>query len=113
MYARIARFTGGNGRSIDSEVESLRRDLRSTTPSSGASQELMSLVKKMVMLADRESGESAMIVFCDTEEDIRRADRILDGMSPEDPGMGSRSSVEIYEVVLDEEFGRSRQSKAA
>jgi hypothetical protein len=107
MYARIARFTGGSGRSIDAEVESLRRDLRSGSTSPGsAPQELMSLVTKMTMMADRETGESAMIVFCDSEEDVRKADAILEGMSPQDPGTGGRSSVKVYEVLLDEDLRR-------
>jgi hypothetical protein len=37
---------------------------------------------------------------------MRRADEALNQMSPPDDSSGSRTGVEIYEVVLDESFSR-------
>ena len=42
-----------------------------------------------------------MIAFCDTEEDLRKADRIFDSMTPRSD-TGRRVSVDLYEVTLDE-----------
>jgi hypothetical protein len=55
------------------------------------------------MLADRESGRWAGVQFADTENDIRRVDEFLHRQTPP-PGSGSQTSVEIYEVLLDEEL---------
>ena len=42
-------------------------------------------------------------MFCETDEDMRRAAAALDEMSPGE-GAGRRTSVDIYEVMLDEKF---------
>jgi hypothetical protein len=55
-----------------------------------------------MMLADRQGGRGAGLTFCDSEEDMRRADEFLNQMT-RPPGGGTRSSVEVYEVVIDEE----------
>jgi hypothetical protein len=60
-------------------------------------------VKRALQFVDRESGTAVGIVFCETEEDMGRADAALDKMSPGEGG-GRRTRVEIYEVVLDESF---------
>jgi hypothetical protein len=52
---------------------------------------------------DREGGRSLGIVSCETEEDMRRADAAMNEMSTGE-GEGRRTSVEIYEVVLDDTF---------
>jgi hypothetical protein len=62
------------------------------------------LVKRVVVLADRSKGSSAMLVFCDTEDEVRELDVMFDQMSPSSGG-GSRQSVDIYEVAIDEGFG--------
>jgi hypothetical protein len=43
------------------------------------------------------------ITFCDSEEAMRRASSALDQTSP-GPSGGRRTSVEIYEVGIDETF---------
>ena len=68
-------------------------------------QTLMETVSRFVQLIDRKTGASVGISFCETEEDMRRADEALNQMSPPDDSGVSRTGVEIYEVVLDESFG--------
>jgi hypothetical protein len=63
----------------------------------------METVKRFVQLTDREGGTALGIVFCETEDDARRADAALNEMSPGE-GAGRRTGVEIYEVLLDEDF---------
>jgi hypothetical protein len=64
---------------------------------------LMDTVSRFVELVDRSSGTSLGIAFCETEEDVRRADAALNEMSPPD-NVGKRTAVEIFEVALDESF---------
>jgi hypothetical protein len=44
------------------------------------------------------------MVFCDNEEDMRKAHQALDAMSPSSEGSGRRASVELYEIVTDEDM---------
>ncbi|HEY7560705.1 MAG TPA: hypothetical protein VH650_00885 [Gaiellaceae bacterium] len=109
MYARIARFEGIESGRIDEQVAEMKAQIDqsrgSVDPPPGAPEQvrtLMETVKRVVQLADRE-GTALGIVFCETEDDMRRADAALDEMSPGE-GAGRRTGVEIYEVLLDEDF---------
>jgi hypothetical protein len=62
---------------------------------------LLQAIKRTTVLVDRDKGSSAMVVYCDSEEDIRRLDQMFDQMSPPDEGGGKRQSVDIYEVAID------------
>ena len=110
MYARIARFEGLDASRIDEQVAEMKRQIDESRASSdlpaGAPEEvqtLMETVKRLLQLGDREGGTALGITFCETEEDMRRADAALNEMSPGE-GQGRRASVEIYEVLLDESF---------
>jgi hypothetical protein len=59
-------------------------------------------VKRAVVLADRERGRGANLLFCESEGDVRRVDEFMNQMTPP-AGGGTRSSAEVYEVVIDEE----------
>ncbi len=54
-------------------------------------------------LVDRENGTLVGITFCETEDDMRRADEALNQLSPTQGG-GRRTSAEIYEVAIDEQL---------
>jgi hypothetical protein len=104
MYARITRFEGGSSEIIDREVARLRRDIEevqngvSTDPSVIA---LSRVVDRVVLLVDRENAASATIVFCESAEKLRKADRIMQEMSPQ-TGEGRRVTRDLFEVALDE-----------
>ena len=109
MYARIARFEGLDASRVDEQVAEIKAQIdegRSGDLPAGAPEEvrtLMETVKRVLQLGDRESGTAIGVVFCASEEDMRRADAALNEMSPGE-GAGRRTGVEIYEVMLDETF---------
>src|SRR5262245_1712247 len=109
MYARVVRFEGGDPSVIDQEIADMKAQMdaaRSGDVPADAPEQvrtLMDTVTRFVELVDRTSGASVGIVFCESEEDVRRADAALDSMSPPDSA-GKRTSVDIYEVALDESF---------
>jgi hypothetical protein len=110
MYARVARFEGLDTSRIDEQISEMKQQLSATragevpegAPPQAAT--LMETVKRLVQLVDRDSGTAVGIVFCDTEEDMRRADEALNEMSPGE-GQGRRTSADVYEVAIDESFG--------
>jgi hypothetical protein len=53
---------------------------------------------EVIVLADREGGKMQAITFFDSEEDYRRGDETLRGMSP--PGAMGSASVAKYEVAV-------------
>lgn len=104
MYARIARFEGGKGADIDAEIKDMRKDIEAFRRGErGAySPDLTSTISRLEVFADRSSGNAAVVVYCETEAQLREADRILDSMSPRNADWGKRVSADTYEVVLDE-----------
>jgi hypothetical protein len=110
MYARIARFEGLDPSLIDEQVAEMKRQIDESRVTgdlpTGAPEEvrtLMETVKRLLQLVDRDNGTALGITFCETDEDMRRADAALNEMTPGE-GQGSRRGVEIYEVALDETF---------
>jgi hypothetical protein len=109
MYARVARFEGLDTSRIDEQIAEMKQQLSATgageVPEGAPPQvgTLMETVKRLVQLVDRDRGTAVGIVFCDTEEDMRRADEALNEMSPGE-GQGRRTSADVYEVAIDEVF---------
>ena len=102
MYVRIARFEGGDG-NWDERIAQIGGTIRSGgqgTPMEAASD----AIKRAILLVDRESNSGANLIFCETEDDLRRADAALNEMTPAS-GRGGRTSVEMYEVAFDERPG--------
>ncbi len=102
MYIRIARFEGGEA-PWDEFAQGIRESIRSGgkgTPMEAA----IDAVQRVVLLIDRENNKGANLIFCETEDDLRRADAALNEMTPV-TGRGSRTSVEMYEVAVDERPG--------
>jgi hypothetical protein len=110
MYVRIARFEGGDPASIDKQVADMKSQIDATRAGGlpdDAPAEMRTLtetVSRFVELVDRKTGTSLGISYCETEDEMRRADEALNKMSPPDDSGGRRTSVEIYEVALDESF---------
>ena len=108
MYARVARFEGvdaaaSTSRSPTSGNSSRGRGpvFRTTRPRRRGPSARRS--RRFVELVDRENGTLVGITFCETEDDMRRANETLNQLSPTDGG-GRRTSVEIYEVAIDEQL---------
>jgi hypothetical protein len=119
MYARLARFEGSKPEVLERELEEMRKQIQSGMSDESMKEmneqtggqldqaqmeTLRTTIKRTLVLADRDKGSSAMIVFCDTEDDVRRIDELFNRMSPGDDG-GKRQSVDIYEVAIDEQSG--------
>jgi hypothetical protein len=110
MYVRIARFEGGDADSIDKQVEGIRTQMaegRERMASGDVPEEMvevMGAMKRLLIAVDRDGGRMASLTFADTEDGMGKVDAWLNTMSP-DPGGGSRASVEIYEVAIDEQAG--------
>jgi hypothetical protein len=96
MYARIARFEGGDTSQIDDVINASREMIDSTfdSPPEG-----LEGSKAVWMLVDRENARGLGITLFETKEDLRRGDQALNAMSPPVDAGQSRSSVEIYEVA--------------
>lgn len=110
MYARLVRFEGADPDVLQREIEEMRKQIQDgASDESGQLDEsqmemLRKTIKRVLLLADVDKGSSAMVVICDTEDDIRRIDEMFSKMSPGEGG-GKRQSVDIYEVAIDEQSG--------
>ncbi|MFA4965865.1 MAG: hypothetical protein WC709_09575 [Thermoleophilia bacterium] len=108
MYVRIARFRGGDTDELEAEGALLRDGIAAlkrgeTTREIPA--RLAEITSRVEMLVDRRGGNVAVCVYCEHEDQVREADRILSEMSPSNKGWGERVSADIYEVALDEPTG--------
>ena len=93
MYARVAKWDGGDGDAIRRAAEQIRTDASSGPPEGVAA-------KGLVKLIDPDSGRSMAISLFDTEEYLRQCDAVFNTMSPGED-IGTRAAVEAYEVVVD------------
>jgi len=60
-------------------------------------------VKRVVEGINRTEGTGVALVFCVSEEDLRKADQTLNEMSPSSDA-GRRVSVGMYEVMTDQDL---------
>jgi hypothetical protein len=95
MHARIAAFEGDMSR-VDDLVATIRERMRSGEDIPGAT--------RFLMLLDRSGGTSLGITFFESEDAIRAAEPIFERMGGDIPEeqRGRRTSVEIYEVAIDD-----------
>ena len=94
MYARVARFEGGEAYAIKRSAE----DMNSRAPS-GPPEGVPAV--GFLLLIDPDSGSSMGISLFETEDDLRKGDATLNEMSPGGDDVGRRTSVETYEVAVD------------
>jgi hypothetical protein len=110
LYVRIARFEGLDASRMDEQAAQMKRDIDAAragdSPPEFAEQleKLRGSVRRFYYLVDRQAGTALGLTISDTEDDVRRADAALNEMSSGE-GQGRRTSVEIYEALLDETFG--------
>jgi hypothetical protein len=118
MYARVTRFEGSDPAVLRQELDGMRTQMESGLTDEAVDQmaeqvkdrfergeveRLLKSIRRTLVLADAQKGSSAMVVFCDTEADVRGVDALFDAMSPGEGG-GKRQSADIYEVSIDQEF---------
>ena len=96
MFARIARFEGGDTSQMDAVIDGAREQIDSNFDSPPEGMEGM---KAVWMLVDRENARGLGVTLFESEEDLRRADEALNAMSPNVDAGQRRSNVEIYEVA--------------
>jgi len=96
MYVRIARFEGA-GDNWDERIGEIRERMVS-----GQGDAEGPPIKRSLMLVDRKQGSGASLLFCETEDDLKKVDEYMNSMSPPG-GSGTRTSVEIFEVAHDSE----------
>jgi hypothetical protein len=94
MYARVARFEGGDADSVRQTSEQIKSDAESGPPEGVPA-------KGFLMLSDPDGGRMLGISLFETEEDLRKGDEALNAMNPPTDAVGRRTSVETYEVAVD------------
>lgn len=104
MWVRIAQFEGGE-RDWDELAANVGKSIREGGQGTPM-EEVIPLVQRLLILADREHNRGANLILCDSEADLRRVDAAMNAMTPAG-GRGDRRSVEMYEVLLDEQPGSS------
>lgn len=92
-YARVVKWEGGSADAIRESIERIQRDSQSGPPEGVPS-------TGFTFLADPDAGRVLAIGMFETEEDLRQGHEKLEQMSPP-VDMGTRVSVEAYEVAAD------------
>ena len=120
MYARVTRFEGSDPATLKQELDGMRKQMESELTDEMVDQmteqvkgqferdevaRLLNSIRRTIVLADFDRGTSAMILFCDSEDDARGIDRLFDAMSPGEGG-GKRQSADVYELAFEQTFGR-------
>jgi hypothetical protein len=94
MYARVARWEGGDAKAIRRNAEQISSQAASGPPEGVPG-------KGFLLLIDPDNGRGLAVGLFETEEDLRKGDEVLNSMNPPEDGMGRRVSVETYEVAVD------------
>ena len=94
MYARVAKWEGGEADAIRSSTDEIKSRAESGPPEGVPA-------KGFLLLQDPDNGRALAVSLFETEDDLRQGDETLNSMSPPDDGMGQRQSVEKYEVAVD------------
>ncbi len=94
MYARVARWEGGEAEGIRANAEGIKARAADGPPEGVPA-------KGVTIFADPENGKMMSVTFYETLEDLRQGDATLNTMSPPDDGMGTRGPIEVYEVAVD------------
>lgn len=94
MYARVARWEGGEADGLRASAEEIKSRAGEGPPPGVPA-------KGFLLLIDPEGGRSIGISLYDTEEDLRKGDEALNAMDPGREDVGQRTSVESYEVAVE------------
>jgi hypothetical protein len=80
MWVRVARFEGGTPEELDAEMARTKQHLADAT--TGGLPVVLEGVRRVLEAINRTEGTAVSMVFCETEEDLRKADQALNDMSP-------------------------------
>ena len=94
MYARVARWEGGEAEAMRGSVDEIKSQAASGPPEGGPA-------VGFTLLVDPDNGRGLAISLYETEEDRRKGDETLNSMTPPREGMGQRAAVENYEVAVE------------
>ena len=94
MFARVARWEGGDPRAIRKAADEV-----SSRSASGPPEGVPA--KSFLLLIDPDNQRQIAISLFETEEDLRKGDEVLNSMNPPEQGIGRRREVEMYEVAVD------------
>jgi hypothetical protein len=94
MYARVARWEGGDADAMRSAAAEINERAQ-TGPPEGVDGLGISI------LIDPDSGRSMAIGLFETMDKLRAGDKVLNEMSPPNDGFGQRTGVEVYEVAVE------------
>lgn len=107
MHVRIARFENVDAAGVDANAEEFRKMLRSQERPEWMSEDAFSTLRdgvvRVISLVDRSAGTTVDLTFTGNEEAARKVDAALNGLNPPDSA-GGRTSVETFEVLLDEQL---------
>ena len=114
MYARIARFEGGDPGAVDEQIAEMRTQVEGEPPADAPEEvrTLMETVARFMQLVDRESATFVGITFCETRTKCAARTRRSNRMSPGQGG-GGRTAVDIFEVAIDKSFPLSGRITAS
>jgi len=95
MFARVARWDGADAETLEKTAAEIRAQAESQEgPPPGVP------AKEFLLLHDTAAGKALAITLFESEDDYRQGDETLNSMSPPGGGMGTRSSVEKFELVV-------------
>jgi hypothetical protein len=94
MHARVATFKHDDAEAVDKMLESIRGDSESGPPPG------LEDAKGFMVFVDRQNSKSVGVIFFDDEEALKRGDEVLNNMTPGDEARAQRTSVEFYEVPI-------------
>jgi hypothetical protein len=94
MYARVVRWEGADPKSLEESAAEIRSQAEAAGgPPPGVP------AKEFLLLHDAAAGKAIAITLFESEDDYRQGDETLNSMSPPGEGMGTRVSVEKYELA--------------
>jgi hypothetical protein len=108
MYVRIARFEGTDD-NWKERIEEVRRRMRGGSGDVAPLDEVRGSIERALMLVDRDGNRVVSLLFCESEEALRRVDEAMRRINPP-VGGGTRSSVEMFEVAVDEQPAQAQRA---
>lgn len=94
MFARVARWEGGDPEAIRRAAQEVSSRAQSGPPEGVPA-------KAFLLLIDPDNQRQIAVSLFETEDDLRQGDEVLNSMNPPEEGIGRRSTVETYEVAVD------------